>query len=106
MPVKKIAIWNQRMLTLMDYCINNKIKGLEYKQDFLKMIKINAGSALKPIQEGRQSFTHENFKAACDQFGVSMDWFYGYSDKMKRVNKRETVEELLQQALIKLKAIK
>lgn len=103
---KKLAIWNERMLTLMQYVIDNKIKGIEFKQDFLRRIKINSGATLKPIREGKQSFTLQNFHEAAKLFNVSMEWFFGFTDAMKRNSNSESVEELLQQALIQLKSKK
>ena len=101
---KKIAIWNERMLILMEYCKSNCIRGVQTNQDFLKKIGDNSkGAVLKPIREGRQSFQHEHFQAAGKLFNVSMDWFFGFTDTMKRENSDESVPELLHQAIIKLK---
>lgn len=103
---KKLLIWDQRMLVLMDYVIANKIQGIELKKQFFKAIKSNHQSILAAIKDGRQSFTLQNFYEASKQFGVSMEWFFGFTDTMKRNINGESVEELLQQALVQLKGKK
>jgi len=103
MATKKLPIWDQRMLTLMDYLIADTKSGIELKQDFFKAIKSNHQSALARIKNGERSFTHDQIYEASKRFNVSMEWFYGFTDKMKRNNKNDSVEELLQQALTRLK---
>lgn len=101
MPGKKtMAIWNNRMLNLMDYCISNKVKCTNQKE-WCKLIGITANT-IKQIKDGGSSFRHIHLYNAGKVFDVSMEYLYGFSDKMKKNIDKNNVKDLLQQALVLL----
>lgn len=100
---KKLPIWDQRMLLLMDHCISHKIKGITSEGNFLKKVGINSISTLTQIRNGKQSFRHIHLLKAANLLDINMNWLYGFSDTMKRNVETGTVEDLLQQALAQLK---
>lgn len=101
MPTK-LPIWDRRMFELMDHCISNK--SIKTQGDFMKLLKISATSTIKQIRDGKQSFRHQHLSIAAKRFGVSMDWFYGFTDDMRRTGKETTAADLAQQLLTKLKS--
>lgn len=80
--VDTMPIWNKRMIELIDYAVFNKMA--DNQTDFLKLIGISSVKNMYQIKSGKQSFRHEHFMNACIKFGVSMDWFYGFTNVMKR----------------------
>lgn len=103
---KPMPIWDKRMLQLMDHVTTHKIKNISDNSDFIKVVGIPTLSTISQVKASQQSFRAEHLFNASKIFNVSMDWFFGFTDNMKRDNKKETVESLLQQALTKLKANK
>lgn len=103
MPKKTMPIWDKRMLELKEHVIKHEIKGITGNPEFIKAVGISTLATLDQVKNMKQSFRHIHLLNASKLFDVSMEWFYGFTDKMKRVNKNESVEDLLQQALTKLK---
>lgn len=103
MPKKPMPIWDKRMFELIDYVIANKVKGITGNPQFIKAIGIPTLATLDQVKNGKQSFRPKHFHTAAKYFDISMEWFFGFTSNMKRVNKETTVEELLLQALLKVR---
>ena len=85
------------MIELMDYCIKNG--SVKNRRQFLSKIGIVTGATIRQIQDGSQSFRHKHFHAAGKQYGVSVDWIFGFSDSMYReTSKQKNGVELLKEA--------
>ena len=102
----KLPIWDERMLYLIDHVIKNKIKGIDSAEKIITALKMPQRSIFNQVRNKKQSFRHEHFYKACELFDVPMDWFYGFTDKMKKNTKDQTVEELLQLALVQIRSKK
>lgn len=86
MPTK-LPIWDQRMLELIELSIVSKTKGITNLKDFVKVIGIKDSSTITQIRNGKQSFRHQHLMAAAKAFGISMDWFYGFTNtKIRKAN--------------------
>lgn len=86
------------MFELKDMVLSGKLKGIDSDIKFIEALGIPAMATLNQVKTGKQSFRLINFKNACDLFGISMDWFFGYTDKMNRFQVDQSPLELLNEA--------
>lgn len=98
-----MPIYDKRMFELIDHVISNNIKGIKGNPDFIKKVGIPTLATLDQVRNLKQSFRLQHFLKAATLFEVSMDWFFGFTNKMKRTDKAQSVEDLLQQALSQVK---
>lgn len=96
----KLDIWNERMLKLMDYCLIRDPKATEHS--FLHSIEFTNPNNLKQVKEKKQSFRHHHFLNAAKIYNVSMDWFYGLTNRMERKKEDVNAIDLIRQGLILL----
>lgn len=94
-----MPIWDERMLFLIDHAISHKLKGVTSNIDFLKAVGISTMATVSQIKSGKQSFRLEHFYRAAKIFNIPMDWFFGFTDNMKRIEKDDTIDDLLIRAL-------
>jgi len=93
--LNKLPIWDQRMLQFMGLVISSKIN----TQDaFMEAIGVSSRATISQVKKGKQSFRHEHFKKAGELFGVSIDWFYGFTNVMMRTGVKQKPLELLKEA--------
>lgn len=76
---KKLPIWDQRMLLLMDYCLANKLTGT--REEFLQSIGMHK-TGVYQVKRGVGSFRLEHFYAAAKKYSVNMNWFFGLDTEM------------------------
>jgi len=93
---KQLPIWDDRVFEFIDYCISHKIQGIKNEQDFIDKIGINSISTLKQIREGKASFRLKHLQQIGHVFGVTMDHFFGFTDRLYRDNVNVTPVEMLQ----------
>ena len=76
-PASHLLLHDRRMLQLMVFVVDNKMKGVTGEVEFLNTVggpnKANVSSALK---NGTQHFTIADIKRACDIFGVDANFFF------------------------------
>ena len=94
--IREIPIWDQRMLALMDAVVKEKKQGTN--AEFLKSIGFNP-SNIPQVRAGARSFTHRQFKAACELYNCSMDWFYGFSRIRQRKEEKQSPVAMIREAL-------
>ena len=93
------------MLLLMDHCVKNKVK-CTTKGEFCDLIGIEL-AATSEIKKGNgRSFRHYQMQRAAELFNISMDWIFGFTDKMDRKQHPESIEGLLSRAMVLLKTQK
>jgi len=95
---KKLPIWDQRMFELLQVQMDNPENDIEEEMDFFRPLGVNDPPTVSQVRAGKQSFRLKHFKAACDLYGVSMDWFFGYTDRMLRQDIKIDPLALLKQA--------
>ncbi len=93
----KLKVWDSRMLQLMG--MKTSGAGSITQKEFLNKVGFNHAN-ISQILSGKQSFRHEHFYKACKVYGISMDWFYGFSEEMKLKSKNATPVDLLKQAIV------
>ncbi len=98
---QSLPIWNDNMLKLMDHCVHNK--AVSSDSEFLSQIGFEPKN-LHQVVSGKQGFTHKHFHAAAEIYNVDMNWFYGFSNRMRQKSKKETAMDLITDALMILKA--
>lgn len=87
----KLAIWNERMLLLMQHCLD---KGqVESQKDFFEVIGFTETN-LRQVKLGSQSFRIEHFVTAAKKYKINMNWFFGLDENMKRLNGKNALEVL------------
>lgn len=75
---KKLKIWNQRMLMVIDH----RIEDGETQKDICDRIGIQRTN-LPPIRQGIRGFTVEQIYAACRAYSINPSWVLGMSSSMK-----------------------
>lgn len=80
----KLPIWDQRMFELMDICLSDPSMGMADSMDFFKTLGVTGPSTISQVKSNKQSFRIKHFYNACKVYGVSMDWFMGFSGSMYR----------------------
>lgn len=75
---KKLKIWNQRMLMVIDH----RIEDGETQKDICDRIGIQRTN-LPPIRQGIRGFTVEQIHAACRAYWINPSWIMGMSGQMK-----------------------
>jgi len=98
MPAK-LPIWDIRMIELMDYVVFNKLKKVDTTEKFRAIIGINNSTTINQVKKGKQSFTHTQLHKAAKHFNISMDWFYGFTDTMYRINSKLTATGMIKEGL-------
>lgn len=93
-----LPIWDQRMFILMKYCIDNKIDGIKNQANFMARVEILGTATMKQIRDGSQSFRHIHIQNACKLTGASVDWVYGLSTRMNRLEIKSNPLALLKEA--------
>lgn len=93
---KKLPIWDQRLLDFIKHCVENNIQQVKDENDFIKRIGINNYSKLTQVRMGAQSFTWLQLHKTAKVFGVSLDYFAGFTDTMYQNTKQTNPLELLQ----------
>lgn len=88
---KKIPIWNQRMILLMQHCIDSEI--VTNQKEFLESIDFLPNN-MKYVREGRQGFTISHMTNACKKYKVNMNWIVGIEDEMMRIPGRSAIQSL------------
>jgi plasmid maintenance system antidote protein VapI len=94
----KLFISDQRMLDVMDYCIANNISGITTQKEWCIMVGIEP-SNINNVRKGLRGFTTEQLLSAGKQFGISMEYLFGFTNQMLRTEKKATAIQLLKQAV-------
>lgn len=76
MPQPRIS--DIRMLELID--LLKSLGKIRFRQDFCNEIDLLKQSFIS-IKTGRQHFTVEHIRAACQAYNVDANWIFGFSDK-------------------------
>lgn len=100
--MSKLPIYDARMIQLMNYCIAQK--KVTNKREFCQSIGFTPSNIyqVRPKRgsnDKTQSFRMEHFINACHKYGVSMDWFAGFTSDMKRKPSPNALQ-LLKQAVV------
>lgn len=93
-----LFISDKRMLEVLEYCIESRLSGVTNLKDWSMLVGIDPNN-LPAIRAGARGFTKEHIKAVGDQFGISMEFIYGYSDDMFRSKKGITPMQMLKAAV-------
>jgi hypothetical protein len=88
---KKLPIWDQRMIMLMEHCIESDIEPSQ--KAFLHGLDMHE-QAIAQIRGGRGSFTQDQILAAAKKYGVDINWIFGLSPNMKRSPGKSPLQNL------------
>lgn len=94
----KLPIWDQRMFELMEICLADPLMGQAESMDFFKTIGITGAATISQIKNNKQSFRLKHFYNASKLYGVSMDWFMGFSGIIYRTDSKPSPLFLLKAA--------
>lgn len=86
------------MLEVMDYCIENNVKGITLIKEWCQLVGIEP-SNINNIRNGNRSFTTQQISACCNHFNISADFIYGFTNYMVRSNKQLNSMQLLKMAV-------
>ncbi len=100
MPTK-LNIADQRMLTVMEYCIANKLKGARSITAWCELIEMNQNN-ISNIRGGHQRFSRDHVSAVCSVFGISADYLFGFTDQMLRNKESVSPIQRIKEALNEL----
>lgn len=89
---------NERMISFMDYCVQNKIKGIQGNTDWCEKINFHPTN-LDGIKKGTRSFSKEHIYAAAQLLGADINYFFGFSNEILRTSKKMKPLQLLKQAV-------
>lgn len=76
----KLAIWDQRILTLMRHSIDLQL--CDTQKEFLESIGFQPTN-LRQIKNGQQSFTLEQIQAAAVKYKINTNWIFGLDNEMR-----------------------
>ena len=76
----KLAIWDQRILTLMRHCIDLQL--CDTQKEFLESIGFQPTN-LRQVKNGQQSFTLEQIQAAAIKYKINVNWIFGLDNEMR-----------------------
>jgi hypothetical protein len=88
----------QRMLSFMEYCVENKIKGIGSNLEWCNKVGVHANN-LDSIRKNKRSFSKEQLHAAGKVLGADLNYFFGLSNAMFKTAKKESGLQLLKQAV-------
>lgn len=81
-PSKPIlAPIDQRMFQLLALLLEKET--IRYQTEFCEAIGIDKRT-LPNIRKGKQYFTRDHIKKACEAYGVNANWIFGLSEEMFR----------------------
>lgn len=93
-----VSIWDQRMLKLMEYCVQDGQAESQYA--FLRSIGYASPNNVSKVREGLQGFRPEHFQKAGELYNVSMDWLYGFTNqRARKAEKRTSGIDLIKEGL-------
>ena len=78
-----LFITDERMLDVKDYCIQQRISGIDTNAKWFEAIGISPTNQSN-YTSGNSGFTKHHHQAVGKLFGVSMDFIYGFTDTMFR----------------------
>lgn len=78
---KKLKIYNERMVSVLDFIVSNNINGIDSDAEFLLTINYPNKDNLLKIRKGQQGFTQEHMLAAHIVYGVDMNYIYNKEHK-------------------------
>lgn len=87
----KLDIWNQRMLLLMQHCIDNST--VDTQKDFLESLGLK-DTALRPIRIGERGFTVQQIVTAAKKYKVNPGWILGLDQQMRIVKNKSALQNL------------
>lgn len=88
---KKLPIYDQRMLILMEHCISSGIE--KTKKSFCKRINFPETS-LRAVRAGVHSFTIAQVTAAAIVYDINLNWLMGIDPNMKRNKSANAIDQL------------
>jgi hypothetical protein len=93
MATPEIAIYDARMLQLMEECVKNKVQGIKTQKAWCELVGANPHN-IPNIRAGNQGFSKESYRLAAVAFGVSMDWLFGIIDAPEQVVYISVVDQI------------
>ena len=76
-PASHLLLHDRRMLQLMVFVVDNKMKGVTGEVEFLNIVgSPNKGSISAALKKGKQHFVIADVKRACDIFGADANFFF------------------------------
>lgn len=87
----KLDIWNQRMLLLMQHCIDNST--VDTQKDFLESLGLK-DTALRSIRIGERGFTVQQIVTASKKYKVNASWILGLDQQMTITKKKTALQNL------------
>lgn len=97
---KKLPIWDQRMLEVMKYCIDNKIRCTEQKE-WCKIIGISP-TGIAQIRNSKAGFQHTHIQKTCRIFNINIHWIYGISQVMFFEEKKVDPIKMIRAQLVRI----
>ena len=97
-PESTLLLHNQRMLQVMRYIVDNKIKGVRTEKDFFdKVGGVNKFAVSGAIKSGKQSFVIADLNRCCEIFGVDANFLIlqGHLTMMRPKTTKSPFEQLL-----------
>lgn len=91
MAKTKLPIWDQRMIMLMEHCLESGIE--ETQASFLNGIEVSQ-NVLSQIRDRKSSFRNKHILAAAKKYQIDINWIFGLSDSMKRSRSKDPLQNL------------
>jgi hypothetical protein len=95
---KKLKIWNERILMIMQQEIDRGTT----QQEFLEGIDFVATN-IGPVRKGERGFTVEQIYNVCHKYKINPSWIFGFSPEMKIKPAKNAVQQL-EEAVVNIKA--
>lgn len=100
---KKLPIWDERMIMLMNHLISSG--QCETQKEFFDIIGFRQTS-LSQVKQGLHSFRHQHLLIASKKYNVNLNWFYGLESNMIREGKKShSPVQKMQEAMTEITAL-
>ena len=94
-----MEIYNERMLTIIDFIVNNNINGVSSTAEFLCTINYPNVENIYKIKKGLQGFRAEHMLAAHEIYNIDMNYIFNKAHVemfLQKENKVSTYHRLLE----------
>ena len=78
---KELCIYNNRMLNVLNFIVNNNIKDINSTAEFLRSINYPNENNVYKIKKGTQGFRAEHFLAVQKVYNVDMNYIFNKDHK-------------------------
>ena len=100
--METLHIYDNRMLDLITWALRAKIAPNE--STYLAMISFPRTN-ISNVRKGKQSFSREHIKNACQLTGANANWIFGLETNMMRKPAKGPIEKI-KEAVMEIEALK